>query len=361
MLQNICRYDKEKRKNMAMARANIKKDFLFSEEFSRMFLTCHKCNDQYKDGEKHARLLPCLHSLCFKCLNKTREKNQLQCPNCKVTHTVDDVEKICPSDQSRRGLMEFIKVKREPRSVFCCICPTRNATHRCQQCAEFLCTECKNAHKRVNATKNHTLLEFDSLEQCQNLNAFHPHLMCSKHPNYDLDLYCTKESCQKPICMMCAMVLCTDNNGHYKKYVDSMDQEEKNSTRKQITRMEEVGKQIQLVINEVKTEQGHVLDLEKSVEDEIDRTFANLLQIISNARSNAMKTLKNIVSKKQHNLKAQEKKLKTLKNAIEESFKFADQYVAHNNHPAFLQVMLYFIKIKTKPNNVYILTKPLRT
>lgn len=333
---------KKNRKNMAMDRANIKKDFLFSEEFSRMFLTCHKCNDQYKDGEKHARLLPCLHSLCFECLNKTRDKNQLQCPNCKVTHTVDNVEKICPSDQSRRGLMEFIKVKREPRSVFCSICPTRNATHRCQQCAEFLCSECKNAHKRVNATKNHTLLEFDSLEQCQNLNAFHPHLMCSKHPNYDLDLYCTKESCQKPICMMCAMVLCTDNNGHYKKYADSMAQEEKNSTRRQITSMEYVGKQIQLVINEVKAEQGHVLDLEKSVEDEIDMTFANLLQIISNERSNAMKTLKNIASKKQHHLKAQEKKLKKLKNAIEESFQFADQYVAHSNYPAFLQVMLFY-------------------
>lgn len=324
-----------------MDRANIKQDFLFSEEFSRMFLMCHNCNDQYTDGEKHARLLPCLHSLCFKCLNKIREKNQLQCPNCKVIHTIGDVEKTCPCDQSRRGLIEFVKIKREPRSVFCSICPTRNATHRCQQCAEFLCNECKIAHKRVNATKNHTLLELDSLEQCRNINAFHPHLMCNTHPKYDLDLYCTKESCQKPICMMCAMVLCTDNDGHYKKYVDSMAQEKKKSTMEQMTSMEEVGKQIQLVINDVKTEQRHVIDLEKSVEDEIDRTFTSLLQIISNARSNTMKTLKNIASKKQHNLKAQEKKLEKLKNAIEESFKFAEQYVAHNNYPAFLQVMLF--------------------
>lgn len=333
---------KTTRKNMDMDKTNIRQDILFSENFHEMFLMCHNCNDQYTDGEKQARLLPCLHSLCFKCLNKIKEKNQLQCPTCKVIHTVDNVEKTCPCDQSRRGLVEFLKVKKEPRSVFCSICPTRNATHRCQQCAEFLCSECKNAHTRVNATKNHTLLNFDSLEQCQNLNAFHPHLMCSKHPNYDLDLYCTKESCQKPICMMCAMVLCTDNNGHYKKYVDSMAQEEKNSTRKQITSMENVGKQIQLVINEIKAEQGHVLDLEKSVEDEIDMTFANLLQIISNARSNATKTLKNIASKKQHHLKAQEKKLKKLKNAIEESFQFADQYVAHSNYPAFLQVMLFY-------------------
>lgn len=326
---------------MATDRTNIRKDCLFSEEFPQKFLMCHNCNDQYTDGEKHARLLPCLHSLCFKCLNKIREKNQLQCPNCKVTHTVDDLEKTCPCDPLRRGLMEFVKVKREPRSVFCSICPTRNGTHRCQQCAEFLCSECKNAHTRVNATKSHTLLELDSLEQCQNLNAFYPQLMCSKHPNYDLDLYCTKESCQKPICMMCAMVLCTDKNGHYKRYVDSMAQEEKYFTRKQIKSMEEVGKQIQRVIKEVEAEQGHVSGLEKSVEDEIDTAFASLSQIISNARSNAIKTLKNIASKKHQHLKAQEKKLKQMKNAIEESFKFADQYVAHNNYPAFLQVMLF--------------------
>lgn len=342
MLQNICRYDKDEAENIAMDRDNIMQDFLFSDEFSRMFLICHNCNDQYTDGEKHARLLPCLHSLCFKCLNKIKEKNELQCPTCKVTHTVVDVEKTCPCDQSRRGFMDFFKVKREPRSVFCSICPTINATHRCQQCAEFLCSECKNAHKRVNATKNHTLLELNLLKHCQHLNAFCPHLMCSQHPNYDLDLYCTKESCQKPICTMCAMVFCTDKNGHYKKYVDNMAPEEKSSTRKQITSMEEVGKQIQLVINEVKAEQGRVLDLEKSVEDEIDTTFADLLQIISNARSNAMKTLKNIASKKQRHLKAQENNLKKLKNAIEESFQFADQYVAHSNYPAFLQVMLFY-------------------
>lgn len=137
------------------------------------------------------------------------------------------------------------------------------------------------------------------------------------------------------------MVLCTEKDGHNKKYVEIMAQEDKNCTREQITNMEKVGKQIQLVINEVKAEQGHVIDLEKSVEDEIDRTFANLLQIISNARSNAMKTLKHIASKKKNQLKAQEKKLKKLKNAIAESFMFADQYVAHNNYPAFLQVMLF--------------------
>lgn len=329
-----------KQETIYMEMANAKEDFLFSEEFSRMFLLCHNCNGEYADGEKHARLLPCLHSLCFKCLNKIREKDQLQCPTCKLTHNVNDVEKACPCDQSRLGLMEFFKVKRKSRSVFCSICPTINATHRCQQCAEFLCSECINAHKRVNTTKNHTLLELDSLVECQNLNAFFPHLMCSKHPNYELDLYCTNTSCQKPICMMCAVVLCTDNNGHNKKYVNSMAQEEKCSTRERMIIMEKVGKQIQLVINAVKTEQGHVIDLEKSVEDEIDRTFANLLQIISNARSNAMKTLKRIASKKQHHLKAQEKKLKKLKNAIEESSKFADQYVSHNNCPAFLQVML---------------------
>lgn len=342
MLKNIFRYDKSiEGIFFTMDRASTEQNFLFSEEFEQKFLKCQNCNDQYTDGEKHARLLPCLHSLCFKCLNEIIEKNQLQCPNCKVTHTVGDVEKTCPCDQSRRGLMEFVKVKREPRTVLCSICPTRNGTHRCQQCAEFLCSECKNAHTRVNATKNHTLLELDSLEKCQNINTFHPHLMCSKHPNYDLDLYCTKESCQKPICMMCAMVLCTDNNGHYKNYVDSMAQEKKKATREQISSMDEVGKQIELVINDVETEQRHVRYLQKSVEDEIDRTFASLLQIISNARSNTMETLKNIASKKDNNLKAQKEKLEKLEKAIEESFKFADQYVAHNNYPAFLQVMLF--------------------
>lgn len=93
------------------------------EQFQHMFFKCHLCNDEFKEGKKHARLLPCLHSLCFECLNKIKVNDQLQCPTCKITHSVSDVDETCPRDNRRRDLIDFVKVKRSLMTVRCSVCP----------------------------------------------------------------------------------------------------------------------------------------------------------------------------------------------------------------------------------------------
>lgn len=319
---------------------------LAPDQLSRKFLLCQVCNDIYNEDGKHARLLPCLHSLCFECLNKTKVNDNLQCPTCKVTHNVSNVDKTCPRDNTRRDLMDFVKVKRAPTAVGCTACPSNIATHRCRQCAEFLCGECESAHKRVNATKNHILLELEKLKQSSDLDAFCRQLLCSEHPDNDLKLYCTKESCQKPVCMMCAIVTCKETNGHKIESADTVAYSKRQIIRDQKVKMEDVGKQIQSVTNDVKAEQEMVSKLRKTVEDEIDKTFDSLEQIISRGRADLKKTLEDDVMVKQDNLKTQDADLKRMRSEIEESSKFTDQALAYTNAPAFLQVQLLVVLLK---------------
>lgn len=58
----------------------ISHDSVALEQFFHMFLKCHMCNEEFDEGQKNARLLPCLHSLCIECLNKTKVNDQLHCP-----------------------------------------------------------------------------------------------------------------------------------------------------------------------------------------------------------------------------------------------------------------------------------------
>ena len=317
---------------------------LAPDQLSRQFLICNVCNDNYNEDGKHARLLPCLHALCFECLNKTKVDNQLQCPipTCKLTHQLGDLDKTCPRDNTRRDLMDFVKVKQALSAVWCSVCPSNIATYRCKQCAEFLCGECQSAHKRVNATKGHVLLEIEKLKQSEDLDAFCRQLTCSEHAGNDLKLYCTKDICQKPVCMVCAIFSCKELN-HKIESADKVADVKRQYIRAQIASMAKVGKEIQHVINDVKTEQKKVMNLRKTVGDEIDETFDNLEKIITRGRADLKKTLEICVMAKQDHLKAQERELKSMKSEIEESCKFTEQALANTNAAAFLQVLYQFL------------------
>lgn len=307
-------------------------DSIAMEEFSRMFLKCHKCNDEFKDENKHARLLPCLHSLCFKCLSKTKVNNQLQCPTCEANYFVSDVDKDCPRDNIRRDLIDFVKVKQATTTILCSICPSSYASYRCKQCAQFLCCECKTRHNRVSATKSHTLVELTKLRQTLDLNNFCQQVNCNDHPENQLVMYCTNDTCQKPVCVSCAACI----NGN--ESLDSVATTKRELIKKQKLPLEDVGTHIQQVINDVISEQGKVLHLEKTEEEIITKTFDTLEQIISTRHDDLKKKLKYNASLKLDNLKAQEKHLKNRNCWIEESSKFTNQVLAHTNSQTFLQV-----------------------
>lgn len=319
----------------------IPNDSVALEHFFHMFLKCHMCNDEFDEGKKHARLLPCLHSLCFECLKKTKVNDQLQCPTCNVTHSVSNVDETCPCDNTRRGLMDLVKVKHSLKTVCCSVCPSEIATHRCTQCAEFLCDECHKAHMRVSATRNHNLFELAELKKSNNVEAFCRPLMCSKHPDTALNNYCTKSTCKKPVCVHCAIDSCREANEHKIENIDSVANAKRQLMKDQISNTEDVSKQIQSIINEIKDEQNKMLNMEKSVEDEIDKTFDNLEHILGNRRANVKKTLKSNVLSKQSHLKAQEDNLRRMMIDIEESNKFANQTLSSPIAPALLQVRMY--------------------
>ena len=110
--------------------------------------------------------------------------------------------------------MDFVKVKMAPGAILCQVCKeTNQATFRCKQCSEFLCEDCKVAHKKTNLTRSHELLELQTLQKKENLDAFCHQQKCLAHDR-ELELYCNKNECQKPICFMCALLTHRQEAGH---------------------------------------------------------------------------------------------------------------------------------------------------
>lgn len=150
-------------------------------------------------------------------------------------------------------------------------------------------------------------------------------------------MYCTNDRCQKPVCVSCKAC----NNGN--ESLDSVASTKRELISKQKLPLEDVGTQIQQVINDVISEQEKVSNLEKTEEENITKTFGEIEKIISKRHDDLKKTLKYNASLKLDHLKAQEKQLKERNCSIEESSKFTNQVLAHTNSQTFLQVKMEFV------------------
>ena len=313
---------------------------LSPDELTSTYLQCKICTKVFDDDKKYPRLLPCLHTFCHECVTSKINDGNITCPTCKAEHDVtsDNLDTKLPRDNTRRDLYDFVRVKRAPSAVSCTGCGKNMAGQRCKECAEFLCKDCEEAHMRVNKTKDHTLMRLDSLKQSVSMVAFCQPLMCTEHRDKVLELYCSKESCMKPVCMMCAIVKCTTGAGHQVSTCEDVARARQDNIKNLIGEVGEVGTDVSLVTDTVGAEIQNVRGQYERVVNEIDATFNNLQEIIERGRENMKKTVKDVVDRKISTLERQKQTLKQHTKQINESMAFAEQSLTHTNSPAFLQI-----------------------
>ena len=93
--------------------------------------------------------------------------------------------------------------------AICGPCQTDNlykqAHHYCKECREYLCNSCKDAHRKLAISKNHTILSAKQIPAPTSGSQWSgsaPYCSCNK--NQQVELYC--EDHQKVICNSCKMV-----------------------------------------------------------------------------------------------------------------------------------------------------------
>lgn len=89
------------------------------------------------------------------------------------------------------------------------------AKHRCKECAQFLCVDCYDAHKRTKVTKRHHVLGLDELREAP-LDDFQQIHYCdvSGHEEQPFAFYCMTDACDRPVCALCAVAEHQESKGH---------------------------------------------------------------------------------------------------------------------------------------------------
>ena len=92
---------------------------------------------------------------------------------------------------------------------------SRDVKYRCKECAQFLCTDCFDAHSRTKVTKRHHVLALDELREAPLCDFQQVHYCpVSDHGDQPYSFYCMSESCDRPVCALCAVAEHQESKGH---------------------------------------------------------------------------------------------------------------------------------------------------
>jgi len=185
-------------------------------------IECAICADDLTD----ARVLPCVHTFCLKCIDKWSQNKQpgekISCPICREEFEIpeggtDALPKNCFVDK----LLEVKKLSTLAQGEMVCdVCcddkgksgekVTRKATVYCVDCHRNMCEQCCGHHQKFRLPGLHKLVEFSSNIGEEEMLLKFPENICDKHSDECLKIYCF--DCKVAVCVMCYI---KSHNSHH--------------------------------------------------------------------------------------------------------------------------------------------------
>lgn len=180
------------------------------------FSICTLCRQTFK----RPKVLSCLHTFCYECLNEhiskdtgTTKNNHFSCPICDMEmqlpavvsdgHYADNLK----DDQFMATFVELKKAMQEGKSCDICVRQEQNvvATTWCSDCNDALCQTCAQVHLHVKVTSGHAVTPLEEMRK-QPLEVVmrkKSKVNCDKHGE-NITLFCV--DCKDPLCVQCMAV-----------------------------------------------------------------------------------------------------------------------------------------------------------
>ncbi|EDV25603.1 uncharacterized protein TRIADDRAFT_23736 [Trichoplax adhaerens] len=165
-------------------------------------------------------------------------------------------------------------------SFFCCdSCETDDsaARYRCDQCLQFLCDFCAEAHRRMSVTRNHNIASIEQLLTRVELSgpvALQRPYFCKRHKGEPFRYYC--QECQEHLCRECIE--------QHRTHTTSVLEDAATQTKRNI---EQALKKARInskpVVNSLLTVKSTMKDVNKSVtqvNNVIKKTFDRLIELL---------------------------------------------------------------------------------
>jgi len=280
-------------------------------------LKCSVCLDTYID----AKLLPCFHSFCKKCLERlvVQDRNgcTLTCPNCcRTTPLPPAGVSGLQTDFHAEHLFEIqdllLKAK-EPQKTQCEKCEQSLATGFCRNCGQFVCNKCTEIHKTWKELRTHQIASLNIVQnEAANLVPRTKKVVyCPKHPENVLKIYC--ETCGELICNDCTIRL---HQGHNYDLVTDIFTKHKEEI---VSRLQLVKQQLTTVkkaVQALNTRKMEIEDQRMAVEADIHKHIEHLHLALEQRRTELVGQLHKLTQQKLKGLAAQKDQFELLQTQL---------------------------------------------
>ncbi|XP_026182935.1 transcription intermediary factor 1-alpha isoform X2 [Mastacembelus armatus] len=305
--------------------------------------TCPICKLSFHNREP--KLLPCLHSLCKRCLpapyrsveprrdlqgqvDNSKQLGAIRCPVCRQEcWEMDVLDNFFVKDTA-----EVPSSTVEKTTQVCMSCDDNTeATGYCMECVEFLCVTCIEAHQRVKFTRDHTIRQKEEMSpEAVGLSTQRP-VFCSIHKQEPLKLFC--ETCDLLTCRDCQLLKHKDHNyqfledayRNHRQYLENMTQQLQGK-RKAI---EDVSSCISAGLQQVEENR-------KAVTNEIKKSICNLIMEINRKGKILVNQLEALTKDHELGLKKQQEDVNSLSRHLDHVISFTKWATASQSGTALL-------------------------
>ena len=286
--------------------------------------SCGLCTHLFCDP----RMLPCLHSFCYKCILKhfeLKENSICFCPTCNQEFTIPNGG-INAIPKDLRGSYEANVAEYEAKitnqSGICCDrCVTsasskNSAIKFCNDCCMFLCDQCSEDHRRCRVTYTHKLVDVGEEKRDHNarslLNIIPRKIVnCQFHPDEELKFYC--ETCSALICRDCIVVTHT---GHSFSRVDKIVETERDNLMSILSEVVSVAKKFEDAVAQGEKTIHNIKMKQKFVDHKIREDFEQLYDALRCRENFLLTKISELGHGKINSVRSQNEEVNKLYNEI---------------------------------------------
>ena len=249
----------------------------------------------------------------------------VRCPTCKEESAVCKLLDNVLVSQAKEAVCE--QVAEPDGEKICTACDEGvSATSFCQECGEWLCDQCVQAHKRVRITKDHTIQAKENVSQEEALAASAensitvPKLMqCPVHKQEHLKLYC--ETCQKLTCRDCQL---QEHKDHKYAFLQDYAAQYKQFLIALITKVKEKKQYIENAKTLINERRSEIQEKELKIVNEIKLFALKMISEMNKRNKQLVSDLNALCSAKTKQLSTKNDEIQTLSSRLDYALKFAE-------------------------------------
>uniref|UniRef100_A0A8D0GEL5 RING-type E3 ubiquitin transferase n=1 Tax=Sphenodon punctatus TaxID=8508 RepID=A0A8D0GEL5_SPHPU len=318
--------------------------------------TCGVCGQHIQS--RRPKLLPCLHSLCLRCLPPP--DRYLMLPPAAAPSPGGALKEpqlpvlgppvagigvircpICGQECAERYIIDNFFVKDttevpsstvEKSNQVCTSCEDNaEANGFCVECVEWLCKTCIKAHQRVKFTKDHTVRQKEEVSpEAVGVTSQRP-VFCPYHKKEQLKLYC--ETCDKLTCRDCQLL---EHKEHRYQFIEEAFQNQKGIIDKLIMKLMEKTKYIKYTENQIQNRILEVNQNQKQVEQDIKVAIFTLMVEINKKGKALLHQLESLAKDHRMKLLQQQQEVSGLSKQLEHAMNFSKWAVSSGSSTALL-------------------------